>query len=144
MKRWLVRLVALSAVTAGGWFAVTWAQQHFGSQNPPPPDFSKPPVNAEAAAAFNNQTAQQNASPHIEGASTATGERASRRRPIRFKMSRSPEASKARRSSGWLGNATVRLNHGRWMPIRMPCRFRLNRSTEAVHGMKFRRRARPD
>jgi uncharacterized repeat protein (TIGR01451 family) len=66
MKRWLVRLVALSAVTGGGWFAVTWAQQHLGAQNTPAPDFSKPPVNAEAAAAWNAGAAKGSDSPHID------------------------------------------------------------------------------
>ena len=67
MKRWVVRIVALSAVAAGGWFAVGWAQQHLGSQSQAPlaPDFSKAPVNQEATAAWNE--AQRSKSPHLDG-----------------------------------------------------------------------------
>jgi uncharacterized repeat protein (TIGR01451 family) len=48
MKRWSIRLLALSLVLGLGWFGVTWAQQRWGTESTPGPDFSKGPVNADA------------------------------------------------------------------------------------------------
>jgi uncharacterized repeat protein (TIGR01451 family) len=54
MKRWSIRLLALSLVLGLGWFGVTWAQQRWGTQDTPGPDFSKRPVNADAIEQADN------------------------------------------------------------------------------------------
>ncbi len=55
MKRWAIRLSTLTAVVALGWFTVAWAQRQMepGEEIAQGPDFSKPPVNANAASAAN-------------------------------------------------------------------------------------------
>lgn len=80
MKRWVVRIALLVVVTGGGWYAVSWAQQHLGSQNAPAFDPSKPPVNAESAAAWNES--QRTSSPHIGQQGSVTSTMASTRTTV--------------------------------------------------------------
>ncbi len=57
MKRWVFRLLMLSATVGLGWGAVTMAQRDWGTSSTPPPDFSKPPVNAAAMAEPSSRSA---------------------------------------------------------------------------------------
>ncbi len=50
MKRWAIRLLALGAIGTAGWLTVALAQRQWETTDVPTPDFSKPPVNADAVA----------------------------------------------------------------------------------------------
>jgi len=57
MKSWMLRLGALAVVSGLGCFGVMIAQHRWATQDAPPPDWSQPPVNAEAVAAMNGEHA---------------------------------------------------------------------------------------
>src|SRR5262249_5939630 len=53
MKSWMLRLGALAIFSGVGCLGVMFAQHRFAvKEDAPPPDFSKPPVNADAVAAM--------------------------------------------------------------------------------------------
>jgi uncharacterized repeat protein (TIGR01451 family) len=57
MKSWMLRLGALAIFSGVGCLGVMFAQHRFAAKDDaPPPDFSKPPVNAEAVAAMSGNT----------------------------------------------------------------------------------------
>ena len=56
MKRWALGLFGTSAIIGLGWLGVAWSQHRTGSQDPPLPDLTKAPVNADAASWADNQT----------------------------------------------------------------------------------------
>ncbi|HTQ39742.1 MAG TPA: hypothetical protein VMJ32_11995 [Pirellulales bacterium] len=70
MKSWMLRLSALAVVAGVGTVGMMWAQHRWATQDAPPPDWSQPPVNAEAVAALDgNHTGDDRYSRPIEGGS---------------------------------------------------------------------------